>query len=217
MVERYVDRRKERKSGVTFKSWKKNLGFLLVWLCFFGASIAGAAEPNEPEEQTPEAIYPVPPPLIYRGLFPCHACHRKAVQDSKDPAGREKSFLGKYLRAPNPTPRILVRNHGDIDLNHGEHQWCLNCHNKDHRNYLKMVNNDIIAFEESYLLCGQCHGVIYQDWKSGIHGRRVGQWNGEKLYMLCVHCHDPHNPKFRQIMAEDPPRLPSYGRWGSKD
>jgi formate-dependent nitrite reductase cytochrome c552 subunit len=107
--------------------------------------------------------------------------------------------------------------HGSINLKHGKFQWCLNCHSTDERNYLELINGDIISFEESYQLCGQCHGTIYRDWKLGIHGRRVGQWNGKKLYVLCDYCHDPHSPKFRKIMPKDRPRLPSYGRWESED
>ena len=56
-----------------------------------------------------------------------------------------------------------------------------------------------MPFEESYRLCGQCHGEKYRDWRAGVHGRRVGQWNGAKRYLLCVHCHSPHQPRFKPM------------------
>jgi formate-dependent nitrite reductase cytochrome c552 subunit len=108
--------------------------------------------------------------------------------------------------------------HRNIDLKHAtEVFWCLNCHSTDERNYLQLLNGKKIPFEESYRLCGQCHGSIYRDWKLGIHGRRVGQWGGKKLYLLCAHCHDPHKPKFRKLPGKDEPRPPNYGRWETED
>ena len=193
---------------------KKQIRFLLIFLICLVVSIEVRAEQKVQEGQT---VFPVPPPLVYRELFPCQACHRKDLRGLSSQIYRGKSYLGKYLRAPDPRPRILVRMHRNINLKHGKWHWCLNCHSTDERNYLRLIKGELISFEESYLLCGQCHGTIYSDWRLGIHGRRVGQWNGKKLYLLCVHCHDPHSPKYRKIMSEDPPRPPSYGRWGSED
>lgn len=166
------------------------------------------------QEKKEEIDYPVPPPLVYRGIYPCTACHRTDVSEGARPDEETNPFLGTYLRAPDSTPRILVRMHRDIDLKHGKGEfWCLTCHEGENRNHLALFNGKSISFEDSHLLCGQCHGSIYRDWKLGIHGRRVGQWKGKKLYMLCSHCHNPHDPKFRKISSLDPPRPPSYGRW----
>jgi hypothetical protein len=66
----------------------------------------------------------------------------------------------------------------------------------------------VIFFEKSYLLCGQCHGTIYRDWKAGVHGKRTGQWNGRKQYRLCVHCHNPHQPKYKPLKPLPPPIRP---------
>jgi hypothetical protein len=158
-------------------------------------------------------VYPVPPPLVYQGLYPCQACHRRDVRGVSSELEKGDSFLSKYIRKPNPQPRVLVKMHRNIKLQHASWHWCLNCHDTDERNYLRLITGEKIPFEKSYRLCGQCHGSIYRDWKIGIHGRRVGNWQGEKLYLLCSHCHDPHSPKFRKLPAEDPPKLPSYGRW----
>lgn len=166
---------------------------------------------QEPQES---GLYPVPPPLVYRGIYPCQACHRKDVGEGTASREEEGAFLGTYIHFPNPQPRVLVRMHRDIDLRHGKGAfWCLNCHNKQERNTLMLLNGEAVPFDESYRLCGQCHGTIYRDWKLGIHGRRVGQWDGRKLYLLCAHCHDPHDPKFRKIPGLPSPRAPSYGRW----
>ena len=94
-------------------------------------------------------------------------------------------------------------------FNHAKEQrWCLDCHNADDRDKLRLVNDKLISFEKSYQLCGQCHGTIYRDWKAGIHGKRTGEWNGQKLYRLCVHCHDPHQPRYKPIKPLPPPDKP---------
>lgn len=166
------------------------------------------------QETGKDTHYPVPPPLIYQGIYPCQACHRKDIRGVRTFVEEGDPFLGTYIRTANPQPRILVRMHRDIDLKHGKGEfWCLTCHTTQERNYLTLLNGKVISFEESYQLCGQCHGDIFRDWKLGIHGRRVGEWNGKKLYLLCAHCHNPHDPKFRKLPGMDPPQLPSNGRW----
>ena len=72
----------------------------------------------------------------------------------------------------------------------------------------RLANGDLVSFEESYNLCGQCHGTIFRDWKAGIHGKRTGEWNGRKQYRLCVHCHNPHSPRFKPIKPLPPPDKP---------
>jgi hypothetical protein len=57
-------------------------------------------------------------------------------------------------------------------------------------------------------LCGQCHGPKLRDWKLGIHGKRTGSWSGKKHYLLCVHCHDSHAPKFKPLKPMPPPTKP---------
>jgi hypothetical protein len=41
-----------------------------------------------------------------------------------------------------------------------------------------------------------------------VHGKRTGEWSGRKIYRLCVHCHDPHQPRFRPITPKPPPVQP---------
>lgn len=82
------------------------------------------------------------------------------------------------------------------------------CHDAENRDMLHSASGELIDFSESYKLCGQCHGPKLRDWKAGIHGRRTGQWNGEKQYLLCAHCHDPHSPKFQKMKPEPAPIKP---------
>ena len=65
-----------------------------------------------------------------------------------------------------------------------------------------------MPFEESYRLCGQCHGEKFRDWRAGVHGRRTGYWNGHKQYLLCAHCHNPHQPRFKPLAPKPAPRRP---------
>jgi hypothetical protein len=132
----------------------------------------------------------VSPPPFSEGIFPCSQCHK-----------------GMPV---NRTPRKLDM-HQDIAtaLNHMPEGWCFDCHNPDNRDTLRLANGKIVKFSESYLLCGQCHGTILREWKAGLHGKRTGMWNGEKQYLLCVHCHWPHDPAFKPITPLPPPVKPS--------
>lgn len=134
--------------------------------------------------------YFVPPPPFSEGIFPCSECH----------ADMEV----------NPKRRKLEMFHTDIELkNHAEDQrWCLDCHNPDNRDVLRLASGKLVSFEESYYLCGQCHGTIFRDWKAGVHGKRTGEWNGKKVYRLCVHCHNPHQPRFKPLVPKPPPVKP---------
>ncbi|MCG6552241.1 MAG: hypothetical protein L7F77_07935 [Candidatus Magnetominusculus sp. LBB02] len=127
------------------------------------------------EDALPKLTTTTPP--FTEGIFPCTACHASM------PPNKEKRTLSF---------------HTEIQLKHGDN-WCLNCHDAANRDMLHMANGDLIPFEKLYQVCGQCHGNIYRDWKIGIHGKRVGYWNGDKTYYLCVNCHDPHSPKFKPL------------------
>ncbi|WP_346862309.1 cytochrome c3 family protein [uncultured Draconibacterium sp.] len=130
----------------------------------------------------------VEPPPLTDGIFPCNDCHSEIE--------------------PNPERRELVDMHDDITalFNHdSENRWCLDCHDASNRDSLRLASGKLLDFKESYKLCGQCHGEKLRDWKVGVHGKRTGEWNGQKEYLLCVHCHNPHAPKFEAITPEPPP------------
>ncbi len=127
-------------------------------------------------------------PPFTEGIFPCNDCHSEIV--------------------PNPQRRELVDFHDDISamFNHdSENRWCLDCHDMNNRDSLKLASGKLLDFKESYKLCGQCHGEKLRDWKVGVHGKRTGNWNGKKEYLLCVHCHNPHSPRFKELTPEPPP------------
>lgn len=140
----------------------------------------------------------VPPaPFSEEGIFPCSDCHMDLDVD--------------------PEPRELMF-HEEIQLDHGpEDRWCFDCHNADDRDHLRLANGTLVGFDESYRLCGQCHGTIYRDWREGIHGRRRGYWNGAKSYLLCAHCHNPHAPAFQPIAPLPPPVRPAFARRSDHD
>lgn len=138
-----------------------------------------AADQDEPKVTTTK------PPLT-EGIFPCSNCHASM------PPNKEKRDLSF---------------HTEIQLKHGDN-WCLNCHDLTNRDMLHRASGELVPFEKLYKVCGQCHGNIYRDWKIGIHGKRVGYWNGEKTYYLCVNCHNPHSPKFKPLPALPVPAKP---------
>jgi len=136
--------------------------------------------------QGPEE-FPVPAPPFSANMFPCTGCHDPNL-------------------IVNTERRVLQKAHTDIQLHHDEqHRWCLDCHNADNRDVLRSASGEPIPFSESYKLCGQCHGDKYRDWKAGIHGKRTGEWDGQKQYLLCIHCHNPHAPKFKPVEPMPPP------------
>jgi hypothetical protein len=138
-------------------------------------------------------LVPVAAPPFSDGVFPCMDCHGD-------------------LEA-NPRRRVLKDAHAEIILKHDEeHRWCLDCHDLKDRDQLRLASGELVPFTESYRLCGQCHGPQYRDWKSGIHGKRTGFWNGSKRYLLCVNCHWPHAPHFASLKPLPPPVRPQFLR-----
>jgi hypothetical protein len=157
---------------------------LLAGLAFAVVSATGAYA----EEEEIEKKFFVPPPPFSEGIFPCSQCHQGMPVDRR--------------------PRKLEQMHQDIVMKHMPGGWCFECHSPDNRDKLRLANGRSVSFSESYKLCGQCHGTTLRDWKAGLHGKRTGSWNGEKQYRLCVHCHWPHEPRFKQLKPEPPPLKP---------
>ncbi len=135
----------------------------------------------------------VPPPPFSEEIFPCTKCH-----DPEDPDDVRRRV------------RVLDDEHEAIALRHGEKgQWCYSCHNPPDRDVLRLSGDKTVSFEQSYLLCGQCHGPKLRDWRAGVHGKRTGSWSGDKEYRLCVHCHDPHAPAFPPMAPKPRPLRPA--------
>jgi len=148
--------------------------------------------PREGVQRSAQERLETPPPPFSEGLFPCSNCHAAMT--------------------PNRTRRTLTEMHTDIVLKHDEtHRWCLDCHDATNRDFLHLAGGERVAFTESYLLCGQCHGEKLRDWRAGVHGRRTGNWNGAKGYLLCAHCHNPHQPHFQALAPKPAPKKPVRG------
>lgn len=165
------------------------------------ARFPAVAEPNSDDGDLPTArdLGPkdknaeVMAPPFSTDVFPCSDCH-----DPEDPEDVD------------PEPRALEDPHSPIALDHGSDDgWCYQCHNPLDRDRLHLASGRPVDFEESYKLCGQCHGEKLRDWQVGVHGKRTGYWNGPKEYLLCVHCHSPHKPRFGPLRPLPPPVRPS--------
>lgn len=102
--------------------------------------------------------------------FPCTSCHEK----------------GKV----NYTRRSLLNDHPEIILEHDTgNRWCLDCHAPLDRDKLHLAGGELIDFNQSFRLCGQCHEPTLRDLKAGVHGKHYS----------CVHCHNPHSPAIKSI------------------
>ncbi len=142
---------------------------------------AGPAEPKPPARPAAEArLVEATTPPFSEGIFPCSGCH-----DGKEKVNTARRELGFHDEQQS------------VFSHDAEHRWCLDCHDAQHRDMLHLSNGDLVPFTESYRLCGQCHGDKLRDWRAGVHGKRIGSWNGTKTYFLCVNCHNPHAPLFK--------------------
>jgi hypothetical protein len=151
------------------------------------------APPAAPKPAPREELVEAAPPPFTPGIFPCTQCH----EGTPDPTRRELAVHDE----------IQARFRHD-----SENRWCLDCHDAANRDVLRLASGAPVPFSESYRLCGQCHGDKYRDWKVGVHGKRIGRWDGKKTYFLCVNCHDPHAPRFQALKPEPPPHRPEEMR-----
>jgi hypothetical protein len=121
--------------------------------------------------------------------FPCSECH-----DSLEAGVTETPLDGNHEELlPKHMKRI---------------SQCTLCHNESDSDQLKLLNGTMVSFDQSHLVCIQCHGEKGSDWKRGIHGKQIGSWNGTQTRLLCSDCHEAHAPKFKQFVADPPPVKP---------
>ena len=122
----------------------------------------------------------------------CHLCHAYWV-----PIPRSEQ---------TSNPRFA---HANIQLNHGSNDRCYNCHHIADRN--KYVANDgsPLMVRNVEQMCARCHGLIYNDWQAGTHGKWLGKWDvtekGDRETFGCTYCHDPHDPFFKYDVIAPPP------------
>lgn len=112
-----------------------------------------------------------------------------------------------------PRQNAEIPEHAEINarFDHGLNTFCVNCHNPQDRNTYVAHDGSPIPSTEPALLCSKCHGPTYREWQVGIHGRANGGWerdNPARTKLLCIQCHDPHQPKFAP-MRPDPPTIRS--------
>jgi hypothetical protein len=164
--------------------WGRGLPALVILLVAAASSASGSESPPKPAEKgprAPEALVQAQTPPFSEGIFPCSGCHDSLEKNANR---RELTFHDEQQS---------VFDHDS------EHRWCLDCHDLKNRDVLHLASGAPVPFTESYLLCGQCHGDKLRDWRMGIHGKRIGKWDGEKTYFLCVNCHNPHTPRFKGV------------------
>ncbi|MBI5691893.1 MAG: hypothetical protein HZC55_17570 [Verrucomicrobia bacterium] len=141
--------------------------------------------------------------------FDCYACHEK----NKPPP----------IRYDANHRIILPKEHSNFSMAHGSHDrnnQCYNCHNESNLVTLQARDGRELKFDNSVPLCGSCHGPTYRDWEGGAHGRTSGHWDaksGPSRRLVCVNCHDPHQPRIpgraaapgpRSLREETPPAVP---------
>jgi hypothetical protein len=145
-------------------------------------------------------------------FYPCSACH-------------EGEVANRRVRALEEEHDTLIFEHG------GGRFWCYDaCHNPDDMDSLVSLRGKPIAFDQAYLLCGQCHFQRQKDYYFGGHGRRAGAWpiprevpvtheemgvserealgswkSGERHLQLCTDCHDAHSPSIKPYKPSPPP------------
>lgn len=150
------------------------------------------AKPSPPSAATDELIQAAPPPFT-PGVFPCSDCHAEEGDRTRRTLTYHEEIQARFEHKRS-------------------RRWCLDCHDFRDRDMLHLSGGEKIPFTESYAVCGQCHYDKYRDWRLGIHGKRVGSWDGQKTYLLCVNCHDPHSPRIKPLRPERRPRRPMETR-----
>ena len=124
--------------------------------------------------------------------YPCMKCHDKVV--------------------PRPLKLPITGRHRDLRLGHFDGiAECYLCHDRANTDRLRLLTGALITFNESYKLCGQCHGEKLRDWNTGAHGKLIGRWKGPKYRLGCTDCHDPHTPALGAVKALPPPPFPTFG------
>jgi len=176
---------------------------LTIWSVIALAVVAIAGLFTVRLEHQPETTRDYPPrPLIADGeltllpapeiddeYLPCSDCH----SDPDRPTG--------------PVRRELEYEHEDKKLAHGD-LWCLHCHDPENPNQLRLADASTVPFEDSWKLCTQCHGKKLPEWRAGVHGKVTGHWRGDREYVTCVACHEPHSPPTTPIAPKPRPRRP---------
>lgn len=125
----------------------------------------------------------------------CHICHAFWVPIPQS--------------AQTSNPRFA---HANLQLNHGGNDRCYNCHQIADRNMYVADDGSAILNQTPEKMCARCHGLIFNDWQAGTHGKWTGKYTPanyfERITYTCTECHDPHDPKFKYNILAPPPVWP---------
>jgi len=103
----------------------------------------------------------------------------------------------------------MKKEHRELQFHHMENlSNCLMCHAENSVNQFVLLDGSLISSDKYPMLCGQCHGPIYMDWKEGIHGKLINKGKDEARVLKCGECHEPHQPKFKKMKAAQAPKVP---------
>jgi hypothetical protein len=154
-----------------------------------GVALACAGEEDVQPRDVPtyERRVEIAPRIPFLAAYPCAAqCHDG--------------------RAADPTPRELTGFHAGRTVEHGPAiRFCDDCHSLEHPDSLRLMRGELVSFDASDQVCGQCHGEKHRDWETGLHGSVTGGWHGVVVHRQCTACHDPHTPSQITLEALPPP------------
>jgi len=155
---------------------------LLVCILSGMANTSAAASRNDPAP-----VFQVVPRTSAFESSPCEGCHEDM--------------------APNPKRRVLEDAPHFPEVQHGPADiWCTTCHTLDSKRSLRTLSGQRVGYDESHVICSQCHASVYRDWQFGAHGKRMTGWQGRREILNCTACHNPHTgPDQRPRRPEPPP------------
>lgn len=139
--------------------------------------------------------FTVIPAIKDKTMYPCSNCHRWAKS--------------------NTIMRKLLAPHDNFSLQHGLSErgklWCFTCHDLTGNSgdgSLRTLDGAQLDYDESYVLCTQCHASQGRDWAFGVHGKRLKTWQGPRQIYNCTACHYQHSPAITPRLAKPGPSKP---------
>jgi hypothetical protein len=115
------------------------------------------------------------------------------------------------IRTPNYDNRssaALDEFHQGLEFSHGQ-LACYACHNPTNADTLRLADGSTLEFTEVMSLCSQCHSKQAESFAHGAHGGMTGFWDltrGPQTKNACIDCHDPHSPKYPQMIVTFKPK-----------
>jgi formate-dependent nitrite reductase cytochrome c552 subunit len=124
-------------------------------------------------------------------IVACATCHATKAANAVAKLGTPLKFFHQGL----------IGEHGNLS--------CASCHNPaDGYASLRLADGKSVPYVDVMTLCAQCHGPQFRDYQHGAHGGMTGHWDlvkGGRVRNNCIHCHDPHSPKYPTVMPAPGP------------